>query len=113
MSRPSAIASAIGRCAGAATYAALNAPTLVPTTIVGRSPRSSSTGSRTDRTPISYAPRAPPPERTSATSAIQDRPEPHDRRALLHGHLEVLGSPHRQLRQAMLGRQLGQPREMA
>ena len=33
--------------------AALKAPTLVPTTILGRSPRSSSTGRRTESTPTS------------------------------------------------------------
>ena len=53
-----------------ARAAALIAPTLVPTRIEGRSPRASSSGSSTASTPTSYAPRAPPPERTSAVRPL-------------------------------------------
>ena len=53
----------------------LIAPTLVPTNTVGRSPRTSSSGSRTDSAPASYAPRAPPPASTSATDTRALHPE--------------------------------------
>jgi hypothetical protein len=56
-----------GSSATDASSAALIAPTLVPQTIVGLSPRSASTGNSTESAPISYAPRTPPPGRTTAT----------------------------------------------
>src|SRR3954465_4471040 len=134
----SSSASAAGRWAFAATNAALKAPTLVPTTIDGLSPRRSSSGMSTDRTPTSYAPRAPPPDMTRATLTkwrrphpwqepsvrsrrgrrslgrplVEHRSQPHDRRALLHRYLEVLRRAHRQLAQPMLGSQLRQRREV-
>src|SRR3954467_8786196 len=129
----SSSASAAGRCAFEATNAALNAPTLVPTTTDGPSPPRPTSGIRTDRTPTSYAPRAPPPDMTRATPTkwrrphpwrepsvrsrrgrrslgrpfVQDRSQPHDRRTLLHGHLEVLRRAHRELAQPVLAGQLG------
>ena len=54
---------------GAPATAALIPPTLVPQTISTRSPRASSAGISTDSAPASYAPRAPPPGRTSPICA--------------------------------------------
>ena len=48
-----------------------------------------------------------------SSRSVQPRADAHDRRALLDGDREVLGGAHRQLAQAVLGRQLAQRGEPA
>ena len=50
---------------------------------------------------------------SSTGSLVQDRAQPDDRRALLDGDLVVLRRPHREPLEAVLGGELGEPREVA
>src|SRR5450755_2422735 len=68
------MSSVAGRWALAAKNAALSAPALEPMTIRGRQPPASSAGTSAASAPASYAPRAPPPARTSATLSCLGRP---------------------------------------